>query len=45
MRHGETDWNRLKRFQGWLDRPLPLNSTGRQQAKFAAELLKQVKID
>lgn len=43
VRHGETDWNRQKRFQGWRD--VPLNQTGRQQARFAAELLKPVQID
>jgi broad specificity phosphatase PhoE len=42
-RHGETDWNRDGRFQGWADPPL--NETGRGQAQALATQLADVPID
>lgn len=42
VRHGETDWNREKRFQGQID--VPLNDNGRVQSRQAAEFLKAVPI-
>lgn len=43
VRHGETEWNRQKRFQGQID--VPLNDNGREQARQAAEFLKPIQID
>jgi probable phosphoglycerate mutase len=37
VRHGETEWNRLGRVQGRTD--IPLNETGRAQARATAERL------
>jgi broad specificity phosphatase PhoE len=37
VRHGETDWNRERRFQGRADQPL--NEAGRNQARELAKLL------
>lgn len=40
VRHGETDWNRQKRFQGQID--VPLNAQGRVQAEQAGAFLESV---
>lgn len=37
VRHGETDWNREGRLQGWA--PVPLNERGRKQAAAAGTWL------
>jgi probable phosphoglycerate mutase len=42
-RHGETDWNREGRFQGWADPPL--NDAGRAQARELAERLRNTPFD
>lgn len=43
VRHGETNWNRDKRFQGQID--VPLNDQGRIQAEKAAAFLQEIPID
>ena len=42
-RHGETDWNREGRWQGWADPPL--NEQGRSQARELAEQLRSTPFD
>ena len=37
MRHGETDWNIIRRLQGRSD--IPLNEEGRRLARVTAEAL------
>ncbi|MHB8641805.1 MAG: histidine phosphatase family protein [Gaiellaceae bacterium] len=43
VRHGETDWNRERRFQGHADEPL--NELGREQARDLAHELARERID
>ncbi len=42
-RHGETDWNRARRWQGHADRPL--TDRGRAQATALAERLADIELD
>jgi len=42
FRHGETDWNSLKKFQGHTD--IPLNSKGESQALILAEKIKKLQL-
>ena len=43
IRHGQTAWNKLKRYQGHSD--IPLNERGEQQAVALAETLKNERLD
>lgn len=43
VRHGETEWNRVSRFQGIKD--IPLNENGKMQAQKAADFLKNVPLN
>lgn len=43
IRHGETDWNRDRRYQGQRD--IPLNGTGREQARRNGEVLRSTLAD
>jgi 2,3-bisphosphoglycerate-dependent phosphoglycerate mutase len=42
-RHGESDWNRAKRWQGFADRPL--TDVGRRQAEELADRLAETELD
>lgn len=43
VRHGETDWNIDRRYQGIED--IPLNNTGVMQAKLCAKALSNIQFD
>jgi len=43
IRHGETDWNVLRKFQGCTD--IPLNDKGRLLARKTAEAMKDIPFD
>ncbi|MCR5672413.1 MAG: histidine phosphatase family protein [Lachnospiraceae bacterium] len=43
MRHGSTDWNENHKLQGRVD--IPLNENGRDMARKAADLYKDVHLD
>ena len=43
VRHGETDWNRVRRVQGHTD--IELNDYGRKLAEETAEGMKEIRLD
>ncbi len=43
VRHGESEWNAKGLWTGWTD--IDLSDTGREQARSAAEILKDIKFD
>ena len=42
LRHGESEWNALNLFTGWVD--VPLSEKGKAEAARAGELLKQANL-
>ena len=43
VRHGETDWNKVKKIQGQVD--IPLNQFGKHLAEETAEGLRDIPFD
>ena len=43
VRHGETDWNKVKKIQGQVD--IPLNQFGKRLAEETAEGLRDIPFD
>ena len=43
VRHGQSVWNKEKRFTGWVD--VDLTSEGKSEAEYAGQLIKSLNID
>ncbi|CDR34629.1 2,3-bisphosphoglycerate-dependent phosphoglycerate mutase [Criblamydia sequanensis] len=43
LRHGESEWNKLNLFTGWVD--VPLSRKGIKEAEDAGKVIKDIKID
>ena len=43
VRHGQSQWNKERRFTGWAD--IDLTNQGKSEAKYAGQLIKELKIE
>ncbi len=43
VRHGQSEWNRMNLFTGWVD--VPLSSKGVEEALYVGNLIKEIPID
>ena len=43
VRHGQSLWNKERRFTGWAD--IDLTDLGKQEAELAGKLIKELNID
>ena len=43
VRHGQSLWNKEKRFTGWAD--IDLSDQGKSEAKYAGQLIKELDIE
>ena len=43
VRHGQSLWNKEKRFTGWVD--VDLTEQGKQEAKYAGKLIKELNLE